>query len=213
MYALLWGFWLCQAVSAAKKTALGGKGSPVPQMECAFFSSFVGGALLVGLGWLVWKFVLKDWRKAHQAEPVVLASPDELESRLLHAFSQMEKELVKLVTCVRSYKASLVRRHRGCRGPKCQQIGENARAFNLVLYDIVKESDACPRPGAQCVGCSIRPALKALTQEEEELVSLLYRLHRLKRALVTGRLNRDRSPAAGDGLPHDLVIYKIQGQT
>lgn len=69
---------------------------------------------------------------------VAQASPDELEGRLLQAFSQMEKELVTLVSCVRSYKAGLVRRHRGCRESKCRRSRENARAFNLVLYDILE---------------------------------------------------------------------------
>lgn len=73
MRALLPGFWLCQGASAAKKTAVGGMGSLAPEMECAVFSCFVLVALLLGLGWLWWKFLLADRKKAKVGEGCQLA--------------------------------------------------------------------------------------------------------------------------------------------
>ncbi|XP_078238153.1 uncharacterized protein LOC140702841 [Pogona vitticeps] len=70
----------------------------------------------------------------------VLVSQEELQSRLWQTFSQMEQELVKLVTLVRSRKARLAARHRSCKASECQEDKESTlKPFNLAVYDIVEE--------------------------------------------------------------------------
>ncbi|XP_077776137.1 uncharacterized protein LOC144325759 isoform X2 [Podarcis muralis] len=74
-----------------------------------------------------------------------------------------------------------------------------------------------PPPHTPCGprrGCSVRSGLKSLGYMEQELVSLMYRLRKLKMALATGWLtaNRQRRSTQAD-LPDDFVIYAVQDET
>ncbi|XP_077776136.1 uncharacterized protein LOC144325759 isoform X1 [Podarcis muralis] len=136
MHSLLWVLWLCQGSSAVRRAAVEEQKEAVSPgaWDSLAFGSVVVLVLVLGAKWLHTKPKAED-----AGEEAQLAHEQDLERHLLHAFFQMEMELVKLVTLVRNHKAALTLRHRGCRAPECQLARESAKAFNLVVFDIEEE--------------------------------------------------------------------------
>uniref|UniRef100_A0ACB8G9N5 Uncharacterized protein n=1 Tax=Sphaerodactylus townsendi TaxID=933632 RepID=A0ACB8G9N5_9SAUR len=120
-----------QECFAGGKAAVDGQKEPIAWEFWAFISTVVLVLLAIGTKHLC-------GMPNEVKQQVLLSSSEELENRLQQAFTEMEQDLVKLMTSVRSCKASLAMHHRGCKTSDCRQARESGKAFNLTVYDIVE---------------------------------------------------------------------------
>ncbi|KAJ7307134.1 hypothetical protein JRQ81_009117 [Phrynocephalus forsythii] len=139
MGGLLWLLWFFLGSSAIHHTVAGSQQEDVVLLRSwgsLALSSAMVLIVVVVVKWLGKKSHSEDVREIKED---VLKSQEELKSSLWQALSQMEQELVKLVTLVRSRKARLAAGHHSCKASECQEErGSTHKPFNLAVYDIVE---------------------------------------------------------------------------
>ncbi|KAL8183919.1 UNVERIFIED_CONTAM: hypothetical protein K2H54_004298 [Gekko kuhli] len=137
MLILMWVFCFCQGCFAGAKAAVDGQKESSPWEVWVFISTVV--LVLLAIGTKRSSEMPNEEKAEERKQEVALSRPEELENRLLQAFTEMEQELVKLMTLVRSRKASLAVRHRGCKTSDCRRARESGKAFNLAVYNVVED--------------------------------------------------------------------------